>query len=65
MTKEEAIQAMKEGKRVTHHWFSPTEWMEGFGRKDYRFEDGVVCSYNEFWRWRDDASWEDGWSVFE
>lgn len=27
MTKAEAIQAMKEGKKVTHHLFSPDEWM--------------------------------------
>ena len=27
MTKQEAIQAMREGKKVTHRWFSPNEWM--------------------------------------
>ena len=27
MSKEEAIQAMKEGKKVTHRFFSSDEWM--------------------------------------
>ena len=29
MSKEEAIQAMKEGKKVTHRFFSSDEWMRG------------------------------------
>ena len=27
MSKEEAIQAMQEGKKVTHSYFSKDEWM--------------------------------------
>lgn len=27
MTKQEAIQAMREGKKVTHRYFSSDEWM--------------------------------------
>ena len=43
MSKEEAIQAMKEGKKVTHRFFSSDEWMtieNGF----LLLEDGVVLN---------------------
>lgn len=28
-------------------------------------EDGVICSMGEFWLWRRDDSWNDGYSLFE
>ena len=40
MSKEEAIQAMKEGKKVTHRFFSSDEWMT--------IENGFLL----FRRWR-------------
>lgn len=63
MSKEEAIQAMKAGKKVTHQYFTPDEWMtmrEGF----IAFEDGVVCTPQEFWQWRTDTGWDDGYKLF-
>lgn len=47
MSKEEAIQAMKEGKKVTHRFFSSDEWMtieNGF----LLLEDGVRISFGRF-----------------
>jgi hypothetical protein len=47
MSKEEAIQAMKEGKKVTHRFFSSDEWMtieNGF----LLLEDGVRISLEDF-----------------
>jgi len=40
MTKEEAIQALNEGKKVTHRYFSDDEWVEKLADGRYRFEDG-------------------------
>lgn len=64
MTKSEAITAMKNGLKVTHRYFSSDEWMT---MQDGRIllEDGCKCSPEEFWRWRKDNNWNDGYSLFK
>jgi hypothetical protein len=64
MTKQQAIEAMREGKKVTHTWFSPNEWMTMEGNKIV-LEDGVKCYPFEFWPYRQDVSWNDGYEFFE
>lgn len=64
MNKQEAIQAMLEGKKVTHLYFSNDEWVT-MENGQILLEDGVRCSPNEFWRWRTDAMWETDWSIYE
>jgi hypothetical protein len=64
MTKEEAIAAMRQGKRVTHHWFTSDEWMT-IDRGEILLEDGVRCDYYEFWNSRFQEGWKDGYSLFE
>jgi hypothetical protein len=54
MSKEEAIQAMKEGKKVTHRFFSSDEWMtieNGF----LLLEEGVRISLEDFFNFRSDS----------
>lgn len=63
MTKQDAIKAMREGKKVTHMWFSPGEWMTMEGNS-ILLEDGVKCSENEFWHWRKDDTWNDGYAFY-
>ena len=63
MNKQEAILAMQEGKKVTHLYFSPNEWMtmkEGM----IVLEDGVIYPPKEFWQWRTDRGWNDGYELF-
>ena len=62
MTKEEAIKAMSEGKKVRHRYFSFDEWMT---MKDGMIvlEDGVICPPQEFWQWRTDSRWDDGYEL--
>ena len=68
MNKQEAIQAMQQGKRVTHRDFDPNEWMS---MKDGMMvlEDGVIhgvtCTPEEFWKYRTDSRWDDGYELFE
>ena len=64
MTKEEAIKLMRSGVKITHRNFSYVEWMtmKGF---TIVLEDGVECDDFDFWRWRTDESWNDGYSIFE
>jgi len=61
MTKQEAILAMREGKKVTHVSFTPDEWVSSSGTV-YKFEDGNECSDKEFWAYRKDDSFYYGWS---
>lgn len=64
MTKQEAIQAMKEGKKVAHRYFSQGEWMKMVG-KGFEFEDGVQCDQDYFWMDRNDKYWETDWHIVE
>lgn len=62
MSKKEAIQAMKEGKKVTHRFFASGEWMtikNGF----LFLEDGALISLEEFFNLRSDSLWEDGYEL--
>jgi len=62
MTKDEAIDAMREGKKVAHRHFTGEEWVKETGTR-YEFEDGCMCEPREFWAHRVHSSWVDGWSV--
>lgn len=63
MTKAEAIQAMQEEKKVTHRYLSSDEWMT-MRMGMMVLEDGVVCTSQEFWQWRTDPVWDDGYELF-
>lgn len=65
MNKQEAVQAIKSGKKVTHSWFSSDEWMTRGTILAIQFEDGVECSFIEFFAYRDDESWDDGYSIYD
>jgi len=65
MTKEEAIKAMQNGKKVTHRYFTSTEWVKSNqSGTTYILEDGVECSPQEFWMWRKGIEWETDWELF-
>lgn len=64
LTKDQAIAAMKEGKRVRHEHFSDNEWMEMHGVV-FIFEDGVKCDRQMFWADRQSGAWNHGWSIVE
>lgn len=61
MIKQEAYQAMLEGKKVTHDSFSDKEYLKMvesviLDEKNYIFELG--------WEIRNNSEWENGWSIF-
>lgn len=64
MRKSEAIEAMKNGKVVKHKHFGSDEWMY-YSQEEHRFvfEDGVRCPVDEFWRFRQDICFSEGWEV--
>lgn len=64
MTKQEAINAMQEGKKVTHRYFTSDEWMTMVGG-DIMTEEGYKVPPKEFWQYRTDEFWNDGFELFE
>lgn len=63
MTKDEAIKAMGEGKKLTHKNFTDNEWVTEISG-NYEFEDGCRCIQIEFWRFRHGSNWDRNWSIF-
>ena len=63
MTKEEAIKAMSEGKKVRHMYFSPDEWVTMNLNGLYVFEDGVIADPSLFWLDRQESYWNEGWGL--
>ncbi len=65
MSKEDAIELMKQGVKMTHTYFTPEEWVYISKGGEYVLEDGVECSHHEFWQWRQAEFWQDGWERWE
>lgn len=65
MTKEEAIKAMSEGKKVRHRYFGRDEWVTMNSAGLYEFEDGVIVGPYLFWMNRQDSYWNEGWELFK
>ena len=64
LTKAEAIQALKEGKKLTHRYFYSHEWIrqEGF---TMIMEDGASIDTDTFWKEREGIGFENDWSIVE
>lgn len=65
MTKENAIIEMKKGIKVTHRYFSSDEWITMKGNFTIQTEEGYSFPADEFWRYRNDIDWMDGWSIYK
>lgn len=66
MTKQEAIQAMQDGKKVRHEYFMDDEFIsmtdnEIFDEKGYKMRGANF----DFWTDRKGEAWENGWSIVE
>lgn len=64
MTKSEMLEALKEGHKVTHTYFTSDEWMKDGDNYDIEFEDGCKCSFQQFWQGRNTPDWNEGWSLY-
>lgn len=63
MTKEEAKQAMREGKKVTHVYFDDNEWMTMQG-DNVLTEEGYLHDADEFWSYRTAKCFDDSYSIY-
>ena len=66
LTKEQAIEAMKAGKKVRHLYFTDDEYMYMPDPRvsKYKFEDGHTVSAIEFFKHRTSPGWENDWSIW-
>lgn len=64
MTKQEAIEAMKGGAKVTHRFFEPQEWITMKGNLRIITEEGYEFPTVEFWGFRKSVQWETDWSIW-
>lgn len=65
LTKQQAKEAMREGKKVRHEYFMPDEWMRLTATGLYQFDDGHVIPSLLFWADRKGEKWLTGWSIVE
>ena len=63
MTKTEALQAMKDGKRVSHYYYTQDEFLSMDKNGHIYTEEGydMGTEKSEFWVFI--QKWEDGWSI--
>jgi len=63
MTKQDAIGVMTQGVKVTHDTFSNEEWIT---MKDDSIltEEGYLMNPIEFWSYRQNKSFDDGWYLY-
>jgi hypothetical protein len=66
MTKQEAIEALDRGEKITHKYFSPDEWVKKYDNNgNLILEDGVICSEWEFWYHRTQDFFNNGWEIYK
>ncbi len=63
MTKEEAIVAIKSGKKITHRYFEDHEYVTITDDGQMLFENGSKQSWFEFWSLRPDSCWNMDWDI--
>ena len=64
MSKEEAIELMKQGVKMTHKYFVEGEWAYMGLNGLMVLEDGVEVEPHEFWQYRQDVAWNNNWEKF-
>ena len=64
MNEQEMLEAVRAGQKVTHRWFSDDEWMT-MENEMFVFEDGVRCSQEEFWKYREGLGFREDWSIYK
>lgn len=62
LSKIEAITCLRDGKTLTHDYFTDDEYMY-MDDNELVFEDGVRTSLSEFFKYRTEPSWETGYRL--
>ena len=66
MTRYEAKQAINEGQKVTHTYFTDEEFI-GRSQENGQLidENGIALNESDFWSLRAGASFDNGWSIVD
>lgn len=64
LTKVQAIEAMKQGKKLKHRFFTEGEYITMDNNK-INTEDGYLCTAQEFWAVRFSEAWHTGWYIID
>lgn len=66
MTKELALQAMIDGEKVTHRYFTSDEYIYMVAQNIFT-EEGYDCGTvnSAFWRERNGENWENSWYIYK
>lgn len=62
MTKEAAIQAMDEGLKVTHRFFSPDEFI--YKKNGEIHDEKNINMDSKFWELRSGYNWLNDWELY-
>lgn len=65
MTKNQAQNAILEGKKVTHRTFSLHEFIELGPKNNLLDEKGYVLDWVDFWKYRTHENFGTDWKVFK
>lgn len=61
MLKMEAKQALDEGKRISHQYFAPMEFIY---LEDGHIKDECGNILHDFWLYRQANTWDNGWCIY-
>jgi hypothetical protein len=64
MDKKQALQAMREGHKVTHRFFLEGEYIYMKDGEIYDEWDSIVFEDN-FWNIRKNPNWDKDWSIYK
>lgn len=64
-TKEEAIEMMGKGIKMTHRYFDSEEWITIDENDKIETEEGYKVHQKIFWEDRTVIGWETGWKIFK
>jgi formylmethanofuran:tetrahydromethanopterin formyltransferase len=62
MTKQQAIDSLRQGRKVSHIFFMAGEFVFINKSGEVQSEDGVI--HPEFWKLRNSPEWEQGWLLY-
>jgi len=65
MNKQEALNLMHKGIKITHYDFAHDEWMTINNEGNILLEDGCQCSIAEFFSYRTGESWDKDYYLYE
>jgi hypothetical protein len=65
-TKEKALLMISWGFKMRHKTFIPFEYLERVANSKIHFkdEDGSIINMKQFWRYREQPTWNTGWTIF-